>query len=364
MATPKKPTVATDDRISAFPVPFSLDAFRKDILEVFFHYVRIIGWITDEKTASQVMGFASANPGYLFDPEWSTEDHGLNYERVRGTQFAVALEHLYEFAFFGRRDLSAESMEYESYYMWVSDLVLDAFDSSVSEQWGSYGGMVSEHAKNCLLVAETANARVILEGDEPFSYFNNGKSRVESASEGVLTIRQMALLSGMEEMSIRAAANKKRVNPLKTHALDGGTRIAVDVAKDWLRSKGRYVPIEIYRSAGNVDLSKRGFADYQDLWHALNARCLMIADRDGLDLVKEKLAVLNLRLAPGVSDYLDIDDAAYANEPLIRLLADLLELPADLLVLRCKETVANEQLAAIGRQIKQALVATDSLTSA
>lgn len=363
MATPKKPTVTIDDRISVFPVPFSLDAFRNDILEVFFHYVRIIGWIADEKTALQVMNLEPANPGHLFNPEWSAKDNGLNYEHVRGTQFAVALEHLYEFAFFGRRDLSAEPMEDEGYYMWVSDLVLDAFESSVSAHWDMYGSMASDHAKNCLVVAETANARVILEGGEPFSYFNNGSGRVESASEGVLTIRQMALLSGMEEMSIRAAANPKRANPLKTHTSDVGTRIAIDVAKEWLTSKGRYLPIEIYRSAGNVDLSKRGFADYQDLWHALNARCLMIADRDGLDLVKEKLAALHLRLAPGISEYLEIEDAAYANEPLIRLLADLLELPADLLVLRCKETVANEQLAAIGRQIKQALVVTDSTTS-
>lgn len=356
MAKPTKSTSAQSDRTSAFPVPFSLEAFRKDVLEVFLHYVRIVGWITDEKTALKVMNFEPKQLGRLFDPEMSAGDLGLSYEDVRGTQFAKALDQLYEFAFFGRQDLSAEAMEYESYYMWVSDLVQDAYSGSVTDQWDSYGGIAREPAKNCLLVAETANARVILEGGEPFSYFSKGPEGNDIGSEGALTIRQMALLSGMEEMSIRAAANKKRANPLVTHSKDGGTRVAISIAKEWLTSKGRYIPVVSYRSASDIDLSKRGFTDCLDLWHALNARCLMIVDRDGKENSTEKLAKLGLGLSPGLSgSYLEIDDSAYADERVMRPLAELLELPPDLLILRCKETVAKEQLAAIEHQLRQTI---------
>jgi hypothetical protein len=365
MAKTKKPAATNDDRISGFPVPFSLDAFRKNIVEVFFHYVRTIGLMTDPETAWRITKTATpVSYSSFYSQEYSAAELGLSYEDIRGTQFAQTLELLYDFAFFGRRDASAEALDDEGIYMWASDISHEALYGQVSSKWSDFGLDIQSHAANCVLVTETANARNILEGGESFSSFAEGSGKNEFAKEGVLTIRQMALLSGMEEMSIRAAAGPKRANPLKTHTVDGGTRVAVDVAKAWLESKGRYVTIEVYRSAGDVDLKKRSFTDYQDLWHALNARCLMIADRDGLETVKTKLGTLNMGLPPGfVGGYLEIDDAAYADEQVMRSLADLLEIPSDLLVLRCKEVVAKEQLASIERQLKQTILTSNSTPS-
>jgi len=165
-------------------------------------------------------------------------------------------------------------------------------------------------------------------------------------------------------MSIRSAANPKRANPLKTYTEDGGTRVNIEVAKEWLKSKGRYVPVTLFYSAGDVDLTKRRFADFEELWFALNARFLMIADRDGLDVMKTKLATLGISVGKGVNrEYLDIDELAYADDQLMASLAQMLELPSELLVLRCKEIGATQQLVEIEKQLRQAVVAAETKSS-
>jgi hypothetical protein len=366
MAKTQKPIATIETNTSGFPVPFTLDEFRKDIVEVFFQHVRTIAWITDPKTAWKITGLdASGEMNDILSPERSGSELGLTYEQIRTTPFASALEHMYGFAFFGRRDASAESMEYESYYMWLADLVCDAMYGNVSMQWDSYGLDITDRASRCVLVVETANARNVLEGGEAFSYFSNGPARGDSVGfDGSLTIRQMALLSGMEEMSIRSAANPKRANPLKTHTEDGGTRVNIEVAKEWLQSKGRYVPITLFYSASDVDLTKRRFSDFQEIWFALNARFLMIAGRDGETNIEANLAEIGLEVKSGFSGrYLDIDDSSYANDQMVRSLAQTLELPADLLVLRCKELVTSQQLADIEKQLRQAVSAAGITTS-
>ena len=366
MAKTQNPIVAIESHTSSFPTPFALDEFRKDIVEVFFHHVRTIARITNPLTAWKITGLeATGEMNDILSYERSGAELGLTYEQIRMTPFASALEHLYGFAFFGRRDASAEPMEYESDYMWLADLVCDAMYGNVSMQWDSYGLDITERASRCVLVVETANARNVLEGGESFSYFSNGPARGDSVGvDGSLTIRQMALLSGMEEMSIRSAANPKRANPLKTHTEDGGTRVDIEVAKEWLKSKGRYVPVTLFYSASDVDLTKRRFGDFQEIRFALNQRFLMIAGRDGEANIQAKLKEIGLEVKSGFyRQHLDIDDSAYANDQLVRSLAETLELPADLLVLRCKELVASQQLADIEKQLRHAVSAADSSTS-
>lgn len=365
MAKTKNAIEVADERPTAFVVPFSLEAFREDILEVYFHYVRIMGLITDDKTAWALTGASPLKDDYEFySPEYNATDLGLRYAQIRDTQFAKGLEQLYNYAFLGRWDASAEAMGDETYYTWLSGLACDVLNSDISAEWEAFGLDIHSHAHNCVLVAETANARHTLEGGEPFGHFTRGVQRAELLCDGALTIRQMALLSGMEEMSVRAAANPKRANPLVKEPQEGVTRFAIDVAKAWLQSKGQYIPITIYRSAGEVDLSKRGFSNYFDLWHALNARFLMLADRDGSKALKKKLGTIGVDVARGAqNDCLNIENGIYANEKVMASLADILELPKELLLLRCKETIATEQLAEVTRQLREAVQAPTAVKS-
>lgn len=357
---------STSEQATSFPVSLTREAFRAAVLDVFLHYIRTISWITDEKTAWAIAGLPAPNdPFSIFDPDDGAAELGLTYEHIRRTDFARAMEHLYEFGFLGRLDESAESMVYESYYTWVSAIVCDAASGYVALEWDSYGASICDSARSCVLVAELANARNMLEGDESFFIgLRVGSAKDKAVGDESLTVRQMALLSGMEEMSIRAAANPKRANALQTHIEDGGTRIAFDVAKAWLQSKGRYVPITRYWSAGEVDLAKRRFTNPGALIEALDARREMIAARDGAEQLNDRLAGLGVPVEKEVDrNYWNIDEPNLHDESLMRTLAELLKLPGDLLVLRTREMLAIQQLSQIERQLREATLATTKTNS-
>ena len=353
----KSNKIVKNEVANTFPVPFSISDFRKDVTEVFFHYVRTIAWLSTPKAAMSILNVQPTSDSFdIYDPDQNAFDLDITYENIRDTQFAIAMEQLYEYAFHGRWDASAEDMAYESYFMWVADLVSDAVYSEITGQWGSYGLNIRQHAENCLLVAEIANARNVLEGGESFSYFSKVAISNDSSDREALTIRQMAQLSGMEEMSIRSAANPKRANPLITFNDDGTTKVKLDVAKEWLKLKGKYVPIEIYRSAADIDLTKTKFSSYDDLWLALNAKVLDLAEKEGKENINNKLNAIGLSLEKNILGvYLDIDKESYANEKLLMELAGVLQLPVELFVLRCTEVVALENLKKIQNILKNKL---------
>jgi hypothetical protein len=366
MATKMKTTTIDNEQVNTFPIPFTLESFKNDILEVFLHYIRTVGRVIDnDKTqesqaAWRLTGLPTSEVSEnLYNPEYRANDLELKYEDIQDFMLAEYLESLYEFAFYGRRDPSAEAMEYESTYMWVTCLVVDALKGLNSEEWDSYGGSVIAEAANCVLVAETANARCILEDGKFFSHFSSEKDAAMSPSEDSLTIRQMALLSGMEEMSIRSAANKNRANQLVTHKGEkGSTRVTREAAKAWLIQKGRYIPITIYSNSSELNLSKQKFNCYTDLVSALEVRAIVIASKIGEDVVKKRLDELNIKnlsTYPWEKSFIGMNIKNFSDEPLIREIAELLELPQDLLVLRCKQTAAYEQIARIERELAESL---------
>lgn len=341
--------------LNTFPVPFSLEDFRKDIANVFLHHLRTVAWMTDAQTAESIVpGLATETDRHPLQWQADAEDVGLTYKRLQDTTLMKTLEFLYRYAFFGELDASADRMEDESIYTWTSALAYDAAHGRLALEWSDNGAFTDLAAERCLMVCELANARLTLDGGEAF-YFKFGNYPKDSATgNGCLTIRQMALLAGMEEMSIRAAANKtqKRANPLETYPADGGTRIALSVAKAWLMSKGRYMPITVRWSAGEVDLEKKRFASSMELWHALKARQRMLQERTGQDVLAPTLTLLNLdSLLKFVNHHL-------MDEMMGRKIAEALQLPADLLVLRCKEIAAREVLAEIERELREALALT------
>lgn len=336
---------------NGFPVPFTLEAFRNDVLEVFLLYVRTIAWMTDEDTAVAILGRPPNVSGVLrFE---SAYDVGLDYDHIRHTRFATAMERLYEYGCYGRIDVSAEEMAYESIYMWVADIVADARNGNVSAQWDSYGVTTDASASRCCHIAELANARVCLEGNEMFSHFYTGPATNDAVDgeAGKLTIRQMALLAGMEEMSIRAAANPKRANALQTYSDNGRTRVTCDVAKAWLQAKGRYVPITRHSSSAEIDLAKRHFTNTDDLMQALSARYLQIGKREGYEQINTKLEEAGL-ITIGFGFQIP-NKNLFTDETAMRRFAELMELPGDLFFLRVREAVALEQLARVEAELRQ-----------
>lgn len=80
--------------------------------------------------------------------------------------------------------------------------------------------------QTCTHVVKLAEARRVLEDDA-----------------GELTFRQLSLLSGYPEMTLRSFANPKRGGMLHAENQNGHTKIKSLVAKAWLKSKNKNVEI-------------------------------------------------------------------------------------------------------------------------
>lgn len=342
-----------------FSVPYTLDQVRESILILFFQQARNIGMLGgDVDSAWHILGKTKADieSGLdLLDPDLEPSDYGVTYKDINNTNFAECIENMYQYAYLGIQQVVIEGMHDESIYMWVSAGLEDMANSSMLDEWESYGSVSHSDAKMCLEIAELANARRMLEGHDNF--YNFGKLIKENDAiamglERSLTVRQMALLSGMEEMSIRAAANPKRVNPLQTYSDEGKTRISIEAAKKWLQEKNRYIPIKNRHGAGDFDLLTSKFKSIEDFQDAMNDRIIMISLRDSWsndifnDLKKKQV------LVPADFGQIEINRECVSNSELLKLTAEILEFPYDLLLLRAREAAAHEELSIVESKLK------------
>ena len=86
-----------------FEIPFPLKSFQSDMLEVFFFYMRTIGWMSGADAAWRIASAdkaSGADLNKMFDPDSTAASLGLTYSHIRSTRFARILERLYQYAFF------------------------------------------------------------------------------------------------------------------------------------------------------------------------------------------------------------------------------------------------------------------------
>lgn len=343
-------TAATQD--ASFPAPFTAEEFHRDVLMLYVHQMRTMAWMKGDSSIWQVFGEAPEHPDDIFGPEITVEEMKITYAAIADTSFAKCLESMYLYSYSGILDESFEPMEYETNYTMLSAILCDMNKSLFMSEWDSYVGCEEiAAAQRCLAVAELANARRVLEGHENFSYFFGANSKEDDATslDGGLSIRQMALLAGMEEMSIRAAANPKRANPLPTYSdEEKRTRIAIEAAKAWLQAKGRYVPVTRRWGSGDIDLAKRKFSSLADLRRVIHDRPFFLEPDEQRS---EELAnqIKDLGIKCGVTKF---DAPSLSDTDFVRGLAKLLEFPADLFALRVREVLAKEELAAVERALR------------
>lgn len=341
---------------SGFPVAFTVEAFQRDVLTLYVQQVRAMAWMVGGTSTKlplllQTLGKALSDPIDIYFPEYEVEQLELSWADIADTDFAQGLWNMYQYAYFGIYDASLDPMDYETVYTWLSALLFDFKESTFLDEWESYGAEGKHSARRCLEVAELANARRILETGTGFSYLlSAGTTKGEdSVGDKQLTVRQMALLAGMEEMSIRAAANPKRANPLPTFSDEGRTRIAVGAAKAWLQSKGRYVPIRYQYQSGDIDLAKRKFSNFDDLTNVITDRQLFLAADSEKRGHPIGTRIGELEAKHGCAW---VDRRAFSSPEFVSDLADLLEFPASLFALRVREALAKEELAAVERALR------------
>ena len=334
---------------SGFVPPFDRDEFHQAVLETYLTLARAVAFMAGDQAAWFVLGKpAGADFKYSLQvPELPLDWLDVTFQDISETPYAIKMEAMYDYAYFGMVDHSQESMDYEGPYMWITEYLCDLSRSSFAGELDEFGETTAIHsAQRCFRVAETANARRVLEGYDAFApNMRNGKDDDMSGFQE-LSIRQMALLANMEEMSIRAAANPKRANPLITFSEAGRTRISPEVAKAWLILKGRYVRITPRWTEGNIDLAKKQFATPYELIRALNSRWRHLGgtpDHGETDQIPSDVDKQFTEI--GISSFYSIESEQLSDENFVRQIAEVLDLPAELLVLRAKEAILREKLA-------------------
>lgn len=341
-----------------FPVPFTLEQFRSDILWLYFLHVKLIAAIADDRAALRFMDRQPFD-GYIGAIE-NPAEVGLIYADIRNSSLARSLEAMYRYAYLGQLDYSVEELGPGGYHIGIAAVVRDMARSSHRKFLLEIEPERKDSVDNCLRTVELANARLTLEGQPRFFNFdskdededydnliNGGTADTPQGGYGAaLTVRQMAMLSGLEELSIRTFANPKRANQIPTETRFGRTLIPIDAAKAWLKSKGRYVAIRPSVDGTALELVSRHFVTVRELHSVVQARLSGQSGDVGSSTFQE--------LAAGYGFMTD-DMSAYANVQFVRELAAMLAFPVDLFALRVREVLLNEELAVVRRQVLDAV---------
>lgn len=361
-------TSSQDSQRSGFPIGITKTQLREDILNVYLLQARTTYLVTPEDTAWPLAGEQRiADLGRLWDPDLTPLDLEIRYADIQDIQIARALEQQYDLGFLGLLTPGLEPMHYETLHMWVAAYLMDLRDSQLVAEWESYGVSVEESVLRCLHICELANARLTLEDREAFSYFagidgsgKKGRRGEKGAGDRAtsldgLTVRQMALLSGMEEMSIRTAASRSGPHQLPTFKDENRrTLIKTSDARQWLKAKGRYVPITTHPES--VDLATVKFRTVDDFNGLLLERMRHLIDTGG-SVASIEQAIAALMRAHGFEPAEKLTREMLKSRALIEQVAKVLEFPAGILSLRARQAALQDELNELDVQVRNASVA-------
>ena len=191
----------------------------------------------------------------------------------------------------------------------------------------------------------------ILEGGEGFYTFMGawGDDKNKDQIDGALTVHQMALLSGMKEMSIRTEISRPSANKLTSTTKDRRTLVEIQDAKTWLIAKGRYLPVTISDKRGeNLNLEKTSFRRISDFSYAVSHRVLFLDESRAEAKTIEKLMELKME------DVHFKHRNDLLNAELMAKAATILDLPATFFVLRAKESVLLQDLEEVSSELAAA----------
>lgn len=354
-----------DTTSSEVSAPFSKDQLRQDVLTIFWMQVRLTTLFVDNARIWALLARPVEREGLLWDMDRVPADFDLTYAAVASSTFAQAMEQQYDFAFLGVRTDLLEPMEYETMHTWVAAYLLDLMTSRFVEESESFGQDLHSAIQRCLHTSELANARLVLEGKENFAYFNSAQhdgKQDEPTALNALTIRQIALLAGMEEMSVRTAASRKGPNQLQTFKEDTRTLVRVEDARVWLKARGKYVPITRSWQGRELRLDQTKFESVGELDQALQnqlgyVKSLPSTQGDPSALLSQAFE------QSGLGSFFVVTAEVTGNRDLLTKIAGVLQLPSDLLILRAEQAQLNNDLYYLERRIAQRLDSTLTVES-
>jgi hypothetical protein len=130
------------------------------------------------------------------------------------------------------------------------------------------------------LVLELVYARAVLNEDESTmgDFTRPNVNWDEEPSEHALTLRQLALLAQVDEKTLRNAASPNAKNPLRTISVRNRTFVPTDVARQWLKARGQYLPTIYADGEVASEYSSLRFDSLAELAQYVSAR-LSVCDK-------------------------------------------------------------------------------------
>jgi hypothetical protein len=312
------------------PVPFTKAEMHADLRSVLTRLVSFTLWAAGEEKALQLIGSSRRVEDMtwtLFDSHASPDDLGLEIQHWPITD---TFDVLYDFAVHAVARYPMSEFANETSASNSAALVYDLANSLLADEFSH----PRDQGQKCVHIAQLAAARCVLEGYERMIIFSTRDAEDESSED--LTIRDVALLAGMEEASVRNAANPKLPNPLITKKVSGSTLVEPKHAKAWLEARDRYTPLQHKAHGRDIDLAKAGFKSAHEIWSVLQGR----AEARGINLEKV-LAGLGLEFPDSTMP-----------EQVAKKLAAQLGYDEELFALRLSELRTNDEATRIRQAIE------------
>lgn len=356
MTQPTNVDAEDRDEGQGLQAPFSREQLQEDVGTVLITVARLARWMlcrSDRDTSTPLLHLIGHPgqgdlPDLLGWPEFDWESGSCRYDMVATTALAEQVEKLYDLAYLGHVDTDVADLGSESGPSWTSRILADLHGSQFVAEWDEYS-KCRDSIWRCLQVYETAHARLVLEDIDQGDLFMDW----HSFSMDGLSIRQMSLLAGMTEASVRTMAGPKRKNPLKTQSDGKNTFVAIADAKAWLIAKGRYIPITYTSRGGRVDLTSRRYGTAYDLLMALDQRVrYLLGEPDAAETQRRIEAIAPGILVAGERPRLELAEASLDDVELMTRVGEALGQPGALLALRAAEARAIERLRSVERQIQ------------
>lgn len=334
-----------------FNPPFTREQLRLDLQNIILSEMRKLCHISSLDAVLPLL--TPVDPFPFWDAGCSPDEIGITYDQVSKFTLAAACEDYFDYGVYAVAGKRTDSLQWDSIHTWIGAYLMDLSRSSYVDEWDTGEGHegLRDAVNRCMFLCELANARAILEGGEYFFHFA-GQDKDDDAGISGLSIRQLAMLSGMEEMSLRSYISRKTSPVLEVSKSDRKTFVGIEVAKQWLIAKGRYRPVEIARSSAEINLSKSSFDTFNAFTAMLRDRVAYMADKSDSRVTFEQ-AINTALNTSNIGDLNQLKPEAAADDTLMEQLAGLLDLPANHLKHRAKESALRTEILLCQHQLKQ-----------
>lgn len=237
--------------------PFTKAELLADVRNLFYVFANEMGRIFLVRDSLYLLGL---------DPAYVAENYGDDEALLKAVEkklpsyeFTRYLMDFYDYAY--------EGILYRDRIDWsiVEEDILPFFDGLLEmSTFLENNATVDFRYDRCQEVIDLAMARHFL--DEGCHVFDAGEHLLYH-----LTLRQVALLSGLDEKTVRNLANRKAKNHLPTVNLNGRTYVDGNIASEWLVARG-FKQTMVLDNNVDRDISRAGFYSLEDIGQYVKVR--------------------------------------------------------------------------------------------